>query len=241
MNVTEHLLTCLAEEGGEVSKECHKALRFGLDDKLTLDPHGPRGTQGLTNREKLIDELNDLLGVVMMLTDRGIIPKDWQDPAKQDAKTHKVARYMDYALRVGSLVNTIARPPEGWIYAGFGPIKRRPNGDDHSSDIISYGVQWELGIARIGHGAKHYAVRSGSEISALNHLENVEPCRRRARGVVEVKLRISCRSSSGVLLCSSIGCAPTARPSRIGRSRTRRFQVLLVLIVKKKDLDDCHV
>jgi len=103
MDSTEHLLTCLAEECGEVAKECAKALRFGLDDQVTLNPHGPRGTTGPTNREKIVDELNDLLGVVIMLTQRGILPENWQDFARQDAKTHKVARYMDYAVRVGAL------------------------------------------------------------------------------------------------------------------------------------------
>lgn len=53
MNATEHLLVCLAEECGEVAKECSKALRFGLDDQVTLNPYGPRGTEGPTVREKI--------------------------------------------------------------------------------------------------------------------------------------------------------------------------------------------
>lgn len=103
MNATNHLLTVLAEEGGEVAKECHKALRFGLDDKVTLDPGGPRGTTGPTNREKIICELNDVLGVAQMLVENGILPSDWQDQAAQEQKKRKVSRYMDYARRVGAL------------------------------------------------------------------------------------------------------------------------------------------
>ena len=103
MNALNHLLVCLAEECGEVAKECHKALRFGIDDKLTLDPHGARGTEGPTNRDKIVGELNDLMGVVLMLVQRGVIPEDWQDWSKQDAKTHRVAAYMDYAVRIGAL------------------------------------------------------------------------------------------------------------------------------------------
>jgi len=103
MNTTNHLITCLAEECGEVAKECHKALRFGLDDKVTRDPLGPRGTEGPTNREKIVDELNDLMGLVRMLTMRDILPEDWLDESKQKAKAIKVARFMDYAEKVGAL------------------------------------------------------------------------------------------------------------------------------------------
>ena len=103
MNVHEHILTVLMEECAEVTKECSKALRFGLDDKLTLNPYGPRGTEGLTNREKLADELNDLIGVTHMLIMEGILPTDWQDAGKQQAKGEKVRKFMDYALRVDSL------------------------------------------------------------------------------------------------------------------------------------------
>jgi hypothetical protein len=103
MDTIEHLLVCLAEECGEVAKECHKSLRFGLEDKVTIDPAGPRGTDGPTNREKIIGELNDLLGVVQMLVDRCVLPDRWQDHKAQEAKALKVARYMDYAVRVGAM------------------------------------------------------------------------------------------------------------------------------------------
>ena len=105
MNYTEHLLTCAAEECGEVAKEIHKALRFGLDDKVTLDPNGSRGTVGPTNREKIVEELNDLIGVVRMLETSGILPSDWQNAEQQDRKRTKISNYMGYARRVGTLVN----------------------------------------------------------------------------------------------------------------------------------------
>jgi len=105
MNATEHLLTCLAEECGEVAKECHKALRFGLDDKVTMDPNGPRGTTGPTNAEKIVEELNDLIGVVNMLVTRGQLPGDWQCAERQQRKALKVTAYMGYAREIGSLEN----------------------------------------------------------------------------------------------------------------------------------------
>ncbi len=74
-----------------------KSLRFGLDDRNVLDPTGP------TNRERLVEELNDLIGVADMLADRGMIPKNWRDQEKQDVKQHKVAKFMDYAASVGAL------------------------------------------------------------------------------------------------------------------------------------------
>lgn len=103
MNKEEHLLACLAEECGEVAKECHKAQRFGIKDQVTLDPLGPRGTTGPTNREKIISELNDLMGVVQMCIDAGILPPNWEDFVAQDRKMTRVAQYMDYAVRVGAL------------------------------------------------------------------------------------------------------------------------------------------
>lgn len=99
----QHLLVCLAEEGGEVGKECDKALRFGLHDHVTLDPTGPRGTEGPTNAQKLVAELNDFMAVVTMLEIEGVIPPGWQNFAAQDAKMTKVRAYMQYAKKVGTL------------------------------------------------------------------------------------------------------------------------------------------
>jgi hypothetical protein len=103
MNENEHLLTVLGEEGGEVAKECAKALRFGIADKLTLDPEGPRGTEGPTNAEKIVAELNDLLGVARMLVSRGVIPAGWESEARQQRKIRRVIQYMNYAVRVDAL------------------------------------------------------------------------------------------------------------------------------------------
>ncbi len=113
MNYLEHILTCAAEECGEVSKEIHKALRFGLDDQVTLDPNGPRGTTGPTNRDKIVEELNDLIGVVRMLETCGALPHDWQDAERQARKVAKVSAYMGYARRVGALENAPDELPTG--------------------------------------------------------------------------------------------------------------------------------
>lgn len=97
MNTTEHLLTCLGEEGSEISQDVSKCLRFGLSDRNVLDPTGP------TNCERLVNELNDMLGVASLLSEFGIIPANWMDPEKQIAKKRKVRKFMGYAVTVGAL------------------------------------------------------------------------------------------------------------------------------------------
>lgn len=95
MNITEHLLTCFAEEGGEITQAATKALRFGLLDF----PHAGAPT----NTEQLVAELNDLLGVARSLVEIGALPHDWQSEAAQEAKRIKVASYMSYAQSRGTL------------------------------------------------------------------------------------------------------------------------------------------
>ncbi len=95
MNTIEHLLTCLAEEGGEIVQDVTKALRFGLLDRP--------GAGAPTNTDCLVNELNDLLGVAQLLVDHGVLPCDWQSEAKIAAKMSKVERWMGYAKSVETL------------------------------------------------------------------------------------------------------------------------------------------
>jgi len=97
MNVTEHLLVCLNEELLEVAKNVDKALRFGIDDRNILDPEGP------TNRERMILELNDIMGVVEMLVEKGVFPEDWRDAELSKVKKVRVTRFMEYARQHGTL------------------------------------------------------------------------------------------------------------------------------------------
>jgi hypothetical protein len=97
MTVTEHLLACVAEEGGEITQDATKSLRFGLQDRNVLNPTGP------TNAERLVIELNDMLAVVDMLVEEGLLPNNWVDFDRQEAKKAKVRTFMDYAVSVGTL------------------------------------------------------------------------------------------------------------------------------------------
>lgn len=97
MNTKEHLLACLGEEGSEIAQDVSKCLRFGLEDRNVLNPSGP------TNRERLIAEMNDFLGVAKLLVEFGIIPANWQSEEQQIAKKWKVRTFMTYAVTVGAL------------------------------------------------------------------------------------------------------------------------------------------
>ena len=93
MNHTEHLLTCLSEECLEVAKDISKSNRFGLSDRNPLNP------KGMTNQQRIIRELNDLMAVISILEDEGLLPKDWQSASLQTEKRDKVRRFMDYARK----------------------------------------------------------------------------------------------------------------------------------------------
>ncbi len=111
MNKSEHILTVIGEEGGEVAKEISKALRFGLDDRVTLDPHGPRGTEGPTNREKISAEFIDMLGAYQLAVMEGILPDiglanlPVNIKEMMKAKANRIRSYMDYAVRVDALTD----------------------------------------------------------------------------------------------------------------------------------------
>ncbi len=86
MNETEHLLIILAEECAEVAKETSKALRFGENEVMP--------GQTLTNRERILHELNDLWAVVEMLGLQQV------DRAAIERKKAKIGKFMEYAKDV---------------------------------------------------------------------------------------------------------------------------------------------
>ena len=89
MNVTESLLFTLAEECAEVSQRASKAARFGLQE---VQPG-----QMLTNRERIVQELNDLWAVVEMLDLAEV------DRAAIFSKKRKVQEFLAYAEKCGTL------------------------------------------------------------------------------------------------------------------------------------------
>jgi hypothetical protein len=96
MNRTEHLLFKLAEECAEVTQEASKAAIFGMDEVMPGQP--------LTNRERVMRELNDLFAIAEMLGLQHV------DRAAIEAKKRKVEHYMEYAEKE---CGTLAAPPAG--------------------------------------------------------------------------------------------------------------------------------
>ena len=96
MTPTENLLSCLAEECVEVAKRALKAQRFTLTE---VQPD-----QSLNNCERIMLEYADLLGVMELMQERGLLA----DPANLreliEAKKVKVLAYEDYSRQLGAIV-----------------------------------------------------------------------------------------------------------------------------------------
>ncbi len=97
MTEEEHLLVCLMEEAAEVQHAAAKALRFGLHDGY------PKTST--TNMQDIATELNDLMAVAAMLSDRGVVefPKDAMEHIEE--KQERVTAYIAYAKNLGTITN----------------------------------------------------------------------------------------------------------------------------------------
>lgn len=94
MNRTQLLLLKLSEECVEVSKECSKAIQFGLDEVYP--------PVGLSNRDRIRAELQDVFAVVQILNDElglGFLPS----PEAAEIKLHKINHYAQYSKDLGQL------------------------------------------------------------------------------------------------------------------------------------------
>ena len=90
MNNTQHALLKLSEECNEVAQICSKIMQFGFDSEYA----------GKTNRERLTEELNDILGAVLNLT----LETDFrfsEDVDAKWAKVDKMARYREISKKLG--------------------------------------------------------------------------------------------------------------------------------------------
>jgi hypothetical protein len=90
MTREEHLLDILIEECAEVIQRATKAKRFGLTE---VQPDQP-----LTNIQRIVYELNDVVAVADML-----LETEWIDPAALVTKCGKVEKYLAYSKECGTL------------------------------------------------------------------------------------------------------------------------------------------
>ena len=133
MNIKEHITVVAAEEAVEVSevayelgktalrlsKDFHKALRFGFGD---TDP-----ISGKTKLEMLGTELNDLYACIEMLQDRGVVIPNLGDRTQIDIKKHKVTHYIDVAKKLGTVSPTFQESQEPETFRSvFQPIQTNP-------------------------------------------------------------------------------------------------------------------
>lgn len=93
MNRIEHLLTNLGEECAEVAQRASKAARFGV---MEVQPG-----QDMNNARRIMNEIEDMIGVVEMLQAEGVLPQP--DRGRINAKKDKVEKYLTYARACGTL------------------------------------------------------------------------------------------------------------------------------------------
>jgi hypothetical protein len=111
----EHILTIVAEECAEVAQRCSKALRFGLGE---IEPG-----HHATNAARIYQEYADLRAAMEIL--HQLVPGMGKDlpslGAMVDAKHLKIAEFLQYSARGGTLSDPSPRELsnygfEGWIF-----------------------------------------------------------------------------------------------------------------------------
>ncbi len=93
MTTQEHLLTILGEECVETAQRASKALRFGLEE---IEPG-----YTLANAERIMVEYDDIVAMVLMLQERGLLPESKMSRVK--AKQEKVLKFLEYSRACGTL------------------------------------------------------------------------------------------------------------------------------------------
>lgn len=102
MNRREHLLTILAEECVETAQRATKALRFGLSET--------QPGQEFTNAQRMFLEYTDILAIMKMLIDEGILAEagvvTFTDEKMREIinnKINRVEKYLKYSHQCGTL------------------------------------------------------------------------------------------------------------------------------------------
>lgn len=99
MTKTENLLTILAEECVETAQRATKAIRFTLDE---VQPNLEQNPKELTNAERIVYEFNDIVAIMEILQEEGLI-HTVIDREAIDKKKIKIAKYTKYSQEVGAI------------------------------------------------------------------------------------------------------------------------------------------
>jgi hypothetical protein len=94
MNRLQYLLNKLAEEAGEIVQIANKTSQFGLHEVYN------DGKNQLSNRERCLEEIHDLFGIVHMLNeefDLGFVIT----PQKLIDKKNKTNKFYQYSKELG--------------------------------------------------------------------------------------------------------------------------------------------
>lgn len=94
MTRKEILLTLLSEECNETAQRASKAIRFGLDEVQEGQP--------FTNADRIVYEFNDLLAVMELMADEGLIPRV-RDTVAVALKKIKIEKWLNYSISCGTL------------------------------------------------------------------------------------------------------------------------------------------
>ena len=86
MNRLEETLVILAEEAAEVIQQVAKIQRFGIDNTHL------NSTEGITQRDKLAQEIGDFLCLVDALIDQGVVTEKELEQAKR-LKANKLLKW----------------------------------------------------------------------------------------------------------------------------------------------------
>lgn len=95
MDKVDYLVNVLTEECCEVGQRACKAVRFGLYE--TQEGH----TQN--NLQRLIGELNDILGTIETLQEEGVDFSEFGDRMAVDRKKASIKKYFTRSIEHGKL------------------------------------------------------------------------------------------------------------------------------------------
>lgn len=117
MDRQDHLLIRAMEECAEVQQRLSKALVFGLERvQQAANDRPEQNPDRLTNRERIIEEYNDLVAVMEMAG----FPLSCISGAKLDTKMAKVERYLKLSVEHGRLEEARAEPDQRYPFSnGF--------------------------------------------------------------------------------------------------------------------------